>query len=766
MEKTMEKNAIDSYIKEYIREFNENRKNPLPPFYVGLLYMEANDFGSATNWFSAATEVDKKFAPAYFFSGLVRLLTSKFDMALLDWELYMRYSGSLFQQGFEIPFPFDLDGYINKIVTRCTQRLNLLPEEESSLSLMALASVFSKNLPQAVKYLQQAVDSGSASKKIYVLLIELYMNMGEIDRAVELLRELARQEPDSFSVNYKLAQLYMQINNYSRAIACFKKSFMLKPTRPRILAELAKAYRLSEKYELSYETLADALTLDEKLFEAWFELGLLAEKQFKYSSAIRFFEKTLLLKPGHAGSYFHLGSIFKAQGRNDEAMAVFDAYLAAHPDSFSAHYQLGEVFALEGMHEDASLEFIRCTVLDPNDVYSYFNLGKSLSLCAYEKEAVAAFGKVLELKPDCTDAYYYTGFTYLKMGEPNKARRELERFVSLKPNDTYGRFALGNAYLSLDEHHLAAKEYRKAVELYPDHPYARFNLAASYACAGEYDAAQREFARAFRQRPPETEDEMILFATLGSYQTIFHELTRAVNDIQTYFSLYEEANNRYKVEEKVKQRIAGLFKKFLPEKVADELLEQQDDMEARQCRVTALFTDIRGYTKIAEQSGSTAAMQFLNEYYGLAAEIIRKYDGTLLYFQGDAQMVIFGAPSEDPEHAFNALKTIQSIKKLAANLNAERFGAGVDHIEIAAGISTGDVLMGFINDGMRLQYTAIGDTVNVAARLQDLSKEHNSSIILSEATYDEVKEHVQAVRMEDVHLKGKSEPVNVYRVLY
>jgi adenylate cyclase len=126
-------------------------------------------------------------------------------------------------------------------------------------------------------------------------------------------------------------------------------------------------------------------------------------------------------------------------------------------------------------------------------------------------------------------------------------------------------------------------------------------------------------------------------------------------------------------------------------------------------------------------------------------------------------MIIFGA-KDDKDHPLSALKAAIEMKQQVSLLSDKWFKDQQRKFEIAVGITTGEVVLGFINDGNRIQYTAIGDTVNVASRLQDVSKAHDSAVMLNEKAYDRVKQHVKAEKLESIALKGKRESIDVYKI--
>jgi adenylate cyclase len=177
---------------------------------------------------------------------------------------------------------------------------------------------------------------------------------------------------------------------------------------------------------------------------------------------------------------------------------------------------------------------------------------------------------------------------------------------------------------------------------------------------------------------------------------------------------------------------------------------------------TMLFCDIRGFTSMSERLTPEQVVSLLNEFYTLMIETIRKHDGTLDNFMGDAVMAVFGAPIAHPDHAARAVMTALDIRQAVSELAARRRGAGLDAFEVGIGVSLGEVVAGTVGTEERMKYTVIGDSVNVAARLQDRAKA--GSILLSRRTYETVSDLIDAKSLGAMKVKGKEEEIEVYEV--
>ena len=179
-------------------------------------------------------------------------------------------------------------------------------------------------------------------------------------------------------------------------------------------------------------------------------------------------------------------------------------------------------------------------------------------------------------------------------------------------------------------------------------------------------------------------------------------------------------------------------------------------------QTTVLFTDIRGFTAIAESQSAQETVHMLNEYFELMVEVIFKHEGTLDKFVGDAIMALFGAPLMHEDDPLRAVRTAIEMQDVLDKYNVERVADGHPAVRMGIGINTGDVVAGYLGSSRALEYTVIGDVVNVGARLCSLAKA--DEIILSEATYERVKDKISAVPLPPTQVKGKAKPLKVYRV--
>lgn len=221
----------------------------------------------------------------------------------------------------------------------------------------------------------------------------------------------------------------------------------------------------------------------------------------------------------------------------------------------------------------------------------------------------------------------------------------------------------------------------------------------------------------------------------------------------------------YVLESIKKQKVINAFKKYVAPQVVDELAKKGDfsiSLGGEKRHVAVLFVDIRGFTPMSEGLMPEDVVEILNEYLNLTTNAIFKNKGTLDKFIGDATMAIFNAPFDLDDYVFRAVCTAMDIAKGSDALEAklqERFGRSVS---FGIGVHCGDAVVGNIGCEHRMDFTAIGDTVNTAARLE--SNAARGQILISKEAYEHVKDRVDAKEIGAIPLKGKSQEVFIYQL--
>ena len=182
--------------------------------------------------------------------------------------------------------------------------------------------------------------------------------------------------------------------------------------------------------------------------------------------------------------------------------------------------------------------------------------------------------------------------------------------------------------------------------------------------------------------------------------------------------------------------------------------------------VTVLFSDIRGYTGLAEQLGAAEVVALLNSYFETMVEAVFNWNGTLDKFIGDALMAVFGAPLPlEESHEFAAVGSALEMRRRLKDFNAQFSRRQYPPIAIGIGICSGDAIVGNIGSQRRMEYTTIGDTVNVSSRLESLTKEYGCSPIVSESTYHACRDRVWGRELDRLRVKGKTKPVRIYEII-
>ncbi len=222
------------------------------------------------------------------------------------------------------------------------------------------------------------------------------------------------------------------------------------------------------------------------------------------------------------------------------------------------------------------------------------------------------------------------------------------------------------------------------------------------------------------------------------------------------------------------QAVAGLrerdqlketFGKYVTRQVAERILAGQAVLGGEMVPVTVLFSDIRGFTSISEKMDPKALLDFLNVYFSGMVDCVMQRSGVVDKFIGDAIMAVFGAPVPQPDDALRAVQSALDMRARLDELNAGFAARGLPQVRIGIGIHSGTVVAGNMGHVDRMEYTVIGDPVNLASRLESLTKELGTDILLSEDTFLKVRDAVEAEPLREIQVRGREQPVRVYRLL-
>jgi adenylate cyclase len=190
-----------------------------------------------------------------------------------------------------------------------------------------------------------------------------------------------------------------------------------------------------------------------------------------------------------------------------------------------------------------------------------------------------------------------------------------------------------------------------------------------------------------------------------------------------------------------------------------------ESLRAEKRDLTVLFSDIRGFTSISEKLAPEAVVKTLNEHLNMMVSVIFKYGGTLDKFVGDCVMAFWGAPLPQPNHAElaarAALEMIDGLEKLNQKWQSE----GRPTLKIGVGINSGEMLFGNIGSEQRMDFTVIGDNVNLGSRLESATKDLHASIVISDATYQRVRDLAKVRPLGEILVKGKEHRIQVYELV-
>jgi len=219
----------------------------------------------------------------------------------------------------------------------------------------------------------------------------------------------------------------------------------------------------------------------------------------------------------------------------------------------------------------------------------------------------------------------------------------------------------------------------------------------------------------------------------------------------------------YWVESRSKRELAHLFGTYVPPELVDEMVKDPDkySMQAQNQVLTVMFSDIRGFTSMSERMEPVALQQLLNEVFSQLTDVIRRNRGTIDKYMGDCVMAFWGAPVATPEHAQLAVKTAIEMSLTLRQINQSYREQGIAEIGLGMGLNTGSMCVGDMGSDIRRAYTVIGDAVNLASRLEGLSKVYGVDTVVSESTCALAPGFVWQ-ELDRVRVKGKAQAVAIF----
>ncbi|MEM7065201.1 MAG: GAF domain-containing protein [Cyanobacteria bacterium P01_B01_bin.77] len=215
------------------------------------------------------------------------------------------------------------------------------------------------------------------------------------------------------------------------------------------------------------------------------------------------------------------------------------------------------------------------------------------------------------------------------------------------------------------------------------------------------------------------------------------------------------------------KRMKTTLYRYMTPSVAEQVMALGEDslMVGKRRDVTVLFSDIRGYTTLTESLEASQVVSMLNEYFETMVEAVFNHEGTLDKFIGDALMAVFGAPLPLENHSWSAIQAALDMRQRLVRFNELRREKKQPEINIGIGLSSGEVVSGNIGSHRKMEYTVIGDGVNLSARLEGVTKQYGCDIVLSEYTYRPCRELILARELDLARVKGKMQPVKIYELI-
>jgi len=221
-------------------------------------------------------------------------------------------------------------------------------------------------------------------------------------------------------------------------------------------------------------------------------------------------------------------------------------------------------------------------------------------------------------------------------------------------------------------------------------------------------------------------------------------------------------------EKQKSKKMKGAFQRFVSRQVVDEIIKNGLDnltVGGRKQKLVVFFSDIRDFTPLAERLAPEEVVELLNYYFKEMTNIAFKYGGTVDKYIGDAIMVEFGAPLPRPNDEELAVRMAVEMQERMKELRVLWKSQGKEQFDIGCGINSGEAVVGFMGTDRKMEYSALGDTVNIASRLESLTKEYHASIIISQSVYEKVKDIVVVKELGFATIKGKTNKVQIYDVL-
>jgi adenylate cyclase len=224
---------------------------------------------------------------------------------------------------------------------------------------------------------------------------------------------------------------------------------------------------------------------------------------------------------------------------------------------------------------------------------------------------------------------------------------------------------------------------------------------------------------------------------------------------------------RFFFEEREKKKVRGAFQQYLPPGLINQLLERPELLRlgGEEKELSVMFCDIRGFTALSEGLSPSALVELLNEYLSAMTDVIFRHWGTLDKYIGDAIMAFWGAPYPQDDHADRSCRAALDMAQALRELRQRWGQRQLPLVDFGIGINTGPVLVGNMGSKRRFNFTIMGDNVNLASRLEGINKQFGTRIILSQYTYQKIRDNFVSRELDLIRVKGKTTPVKIYELL-
>jgi adenylate cyclase len=262
-------------------------------------------------------------------------------------------------------------------------------------------------------------------------------------------------------------------------------------------------------------------------------------------------------------------------------------------------------------------------------------------------------------------------------------------------------------------------------------------------------------------KPIEILATIIKVVARGNFSVSARRLIKSKDEVGDLAVAFDKMTEGLKERDKVKT----LFSKFHGSTIAEDLMNKKIGIGGSNKEVTVFFSDIRGFTNFSESRTPEEVVEMLNEYFGIMVRIIQQNHGIVDKFIGDAIMAVWGAPKGSGRDPFNTVKACLEMRKGLEELNRKRIAKGTPPIMIGMGVHTGRAISGTIGSDERMEYTVIGDAVNMASRIESSTKAFGVDLLVSESTAHLIEGEFALDLAGSAEVKGKAQPLKLYRVV-